>query len=78
MGKVVLSGAEPEALQALNVENCPVINILPNTKNVIETIEKLITNKNSLKNKISSSRKFVSENHCALKIAKRFISEWQN
>ena len=77
MGKVVLSGAETEALQALNIKDCPVINILPSAKNIIETIENLINNKKCLKNKILCSRKFVFENHCALKIARKFLQEWQ-
>ncbi len=41
-GKIVLSGAEKEALDCAGVQNCPVINITPNVDQIYQELEKVL------------------------------------
>lgn len=77
MGKVVLGGAEPESLKALNVEKSPVINVLPNVDDIVSKIECLLDNKNSLNEIGQRGRDFVENIHCHKKIAGKYIKAWQ-
>ncbi|MDZ4070738.1 MAG: glycosyltransferase [Sediminibacterium sp.] len=76
MGKVVLSGAEPEALNVLGINDSPVINIQPNAETIIRAIEDLLINKDKIKQLGCESRKYVEKYHNHIEIAKQYISVW--
>lgn len=76
MGKVVLGGAEPEALDFLGIKDSPVINILPSSESIIDAIEKLIIDREKLKLLGYESRKYVEKYHDHIEIAKKYISVW--
>ena len=76
MGKVVLSGAEPEALSTFGIESTPAINALPSADNIVQIIEKFLFNP-SLVEKIGAlSRDYVDKNHNHRKIAQRYLEIW--
>ena len=78
MGKVVLGGAESESLKSLGVESSPVINIKPNAKSIVDAIEKLIDQKEQIREIGLKSRKFTEEVHGHIKIAKKYLETWDN
>ena len=76
MGKVVLSGSEPEAMKSLKVENCPVVNIKPDSEFIYHTLAELISKENRIKELSDISREYVINNHDAPKIANLYLEEW--
>ena len=75
--KIVLSGAEPEALKAMKVENCPVLNIQPNKKNICDVLSKLIANKNLRCELRDYSLTYLQKYHDSRIIAEKYIKEWK-
>ncbi len=76
MGKVVMSGAEPEELNALNVTDCPVINIRPDADDIFAKVEQLIVNKHNIQALGTASRNYVEEVHDAVKVAEQYVNFW--
>lgn len=71
-GLVVLSGSEPEALDYLEVEDCPVINIIPDENQIYSVLSKLIQERSSLTEIKKKSISFVTKYHNAEVIAHNF------
>lgn len=76
MGKVVMGGAELESLTALGVETSPLINILPDHKDIEMKIERLLDERSSLTEKGALSRKFVEDHHSHVLVAQKYVNEW--
>lgn len=76
LGKVVLSGSEKEALKELKIENSPVINIVPDEKQIEEEIEKLILEPKLIEQKKIEGVIFLEKYHDAKKVAKQYLDIW--
>jgi len=76
MGKAVMSGNEPEILPSFEGHDCPVINIIPNTDQIVCELEKLISSTKQLLDLGKRGRKFVEELHDCKTVAKRYLDEW--
>ncbi|WP_420065399.1 hypothetical protein [Pectobacterium colocasium] len=76
MGKVVLGGAEPESLHALNIDSTPVINIKPDKFSIIKQIEFLLKNKERIHEMGMDSRSFVETYHCDVDVADNYLKTW--
>lgn len=76
LGKVVLGGSEPEALESLGIKNSPVINIKPNSQHIFEQIEILLTDINKIREIGYLSRKYVENMHSHINISKKFLDTW--
>lgn len=76
MGKVVMSGNEPESAKELNQEGSPVINILPDDKAIVSEIEILLSQKTIIPELGYQSRVFVEKNHNYIDIAKKYLNVW--
>jgi hypothetical protein len=76
LGKVVLGGSEPEALESLGMKNSPVINIKPNSQHIFEQIEILLRDINKIKEIGYLSRKYVENVHSHIGISKKFLDIW--
>ena len=76
MGKVTLSGAEPECLTEFNVTESPIINILPSINDIFNKLEILIKNRNLIAILSKESRFYVEKVHDAKIVAKQYISTW--
>jgi hypothetical protein len=72
-GLVVLSGSENESLEYLKIENCPVINILPDTDFIFNKIEELILNPELISQIKINSIKYSNEFHNDDKIYELWI-----
>jgi hypothetical protein len=76
MGKVVIGGAEPESLKALNVEESPVINVSPSVASIVEKVEGLLLEKDSIAIIGSDSRVFSEKVHGHIHIATQYLKQW--
>ena len=78
MGKVVLSGNEPECSQEYGIDDIPVINIRPAVDQIYAELEKLILNPQSILEIGEKSRRFVEKYHDSKRIAELYISAFNN
>ncbi len=76
MGKIVLGGAEPESLVSLNISSSPVFNIEPTAESIINQIEYLLNNKESIEKLSKESRKYVEKYHDYRDVANLYIKKW--
>lgn len=76
MGKTVLSGAEPECLNELEVVNCPIINVRPDANEIQEKILNLLSTQDSLSDLADVNREYVKRVHCCHKISQKYIKSW--
>lgn len=73
-GIIVLSGAEPKAISYLEANRCPVININPNSIQIYDTIESLLSKNTDNLNKLKrESLKYVTKYHSLDKISNSFL-----
>jgi len=78
MGKVTLSGCEPECLKEFNIESSPVINILPDVDQIVSVLEDLVLHPEKIPEIGKASRKYAEELHDYKKIAQQYIDTWNN
>lgn len=76
LGKVVVGGAEPESMNEFGLNKSPVINITPNTQDIVDKLTTLIENKINLESIGWESRQFVENNHDSVEIAKKYVQQW--
>jgi glycosyltransferase involved in cell wall biosynthesis len=73
MGKVVMSGNEPECSEEFGVE-VPVINILPDAKDIEQKLEQFVLDPSLLESLGISGRKFAEQVHDSRIIASKYLS----
>lgn len=78
MGKVVLSGNEPECQQEFGRSDIPVINITPSVEDIYNKLEKLVLDKKSVIEIGEKSRLFVEDFHHHIKVAQQYIDTWNS
>ena len=76
MGKIVLGGAEPESLISLGVDHSPIINLEPSKSSVIQKIEWLLDNRQSISDMSWEGRRYVETVHNHIEVAEDYISTW--
>jgi len=76
-GLVVVGGGEPEMYELLDEkENKPVINVIPDEKNIYLKLEYLIQNKEQISKLSLDSFLFVQKHHNYIKVAQRYLDTW--
>jgi len=75
-GKIVLSGAEKEHVDSLQLNNCPVFNIKPDEHQIIKQLQKIIFNID-IEQKGWESRQFVENVHDSKIIAEKYLEYWK-
>lgn len=79
MGRIVLGGAEELGDMNLGYSTKnPAFNIISDVKNISDTLENLITNRETLVEKGIQSRKFVEDEHDYIKIAQNYLEVWNS
>ncbi|EXJ24848.1 hypothetical protein D050_4885 [Vibrio parahaemolyticus VPCR-2009] len=73
-----MSGAEPESNDKLSSSECPVINIVPNEKDIYEKIKVLIENRDNLEKLSNNSFEYFINVHNPELIYKKYISVWKD
>lgn len=76
MGKIVFGGSESIALEAMNVTECPIINIEPSSIDISEKISNFLDSKISVEDYAYLSRDYVEKVHSHKKIALAYIEQW--
>jgi len=76
MGKIVLSGAEPEALAYLGLQSSPIINILPYPDDIVSKIEYVLEHKKEVEHMGQASRAYAEQHHDHVKVAGTFLDRW--
>lgn len=75
-GKIVMSGAEPEAVEELGMSDCPVLNITPDVDQIVDRFKQVLLNRDSIEVKGQEARFFVEQKHNHVKIAERYLEAW--
>lgn len=78
MGKVVLSGNEPECQKEFGRTDIPVINILPSVEDIYNKLEKLVIDKKSVIEIGEKSRMYVEDFHHHVKVAQQYVDTWNS
>lgn len=77
MGKVVLGGAEPEALEAMGVSESPAINVLPSYLSIVDAVERILESREEILKIGEDSREFVEKVHHNVVIAEKYLKVWR-
>lgn len=76
-GKVLMGGAEPEGINELGYNFCPIINITSNPKQICEAIDWIMDHRNKISEIGANSRKFIETYHDYKKIAAEYLNKWK-
>ncbi|NPA34183.1 MAG: glycosyltransferase [Chlorobi bacterium] len=74
LGKIVFSGAEPEALAAIGAspQECPIINVRPNSREIKEKLVNLLEMRDSFPDLQNKGFEFVKKYHDPIKITRQY------
>ncbi|MBI5971502.1 MAG: glycosyltransferase [Deltaproteobacteria bacterium] len=78
MGKVVFSGAEDKAVEAMGLGACPVVNIRPDEDDIMRKIESFLKDRGRVAEVGRVSRQYVEDNHDSVKVAGRYLEVWKS
>jgi hypothetical protein len=78
LGKVVLSGAEPEALEYFNLTESPVINVKPDVDQIIFSLENILEKRRQISEMGHRSREFAEMFHDHISIAEQYVKTWSS
>lgn len=73
MGKIVLSGNEPNNAKEFGIDYCPVINIKPSVEYIVNEITKLVEDPEKIKDLAHKSMLYAYQIHDCEKIAHKYI-----
>ena len=77
MGKVAVSGAEPEYYDFIGEKQLhPIVNVVPDDALIVKTLEGLVLNPDDLRLRASLGRGFVCKHNSAATVADRFLAKW--
>ena len=77
-GKVVLTGARPEAMKLLGGEETPIFMVKPDSDQIFSQLEYILKNKERITEWGRSSREYVERVHNNVNIAGRYVKAWQS
>lgn len=76
-GLVLVGGGEPEGYELLGeTELRPIINVLPDERDVIRKLSEIMENPECLPSLSEMSRKYVQKHHDHIKVAKEYVNFW--
>lgn len=79
LGKVLVSGGEPEMYELLGESsNKPIVNVYPTLDNIYEQLEQIVLNKDKIKDRAEAGRRFVEVHHDYRKVAAQYLEFWKN
>lgn len=77
-GKVVMSGARMETLQAFGIVSSPIINICPDADMIFKEMEYLVENRDLIPSLGLESRKYVETVHDLKKCTHMYVKVWKD
>jgi hypothetical protein len=78
MGKVVMGGGDPVSFSSLGIKETPVVNILPNVKDIVDKVEWLLENRYHIEEIGYQGRILVENIHHYVKVAQQYVSVWND
>lgn len=78
MGKVVMGGAEDVVKETFGLMDCPIINIKPDSNDIINKIENIIKNEDQIEEIGRKSREFVEIHHSPRSVSNQYLDIWKN
>lgn len=77
MGKVTLSGGEPEYYDFIGEKELhPIVNVVPDNEQIIKEIESLVLDPDGLMRRAKEGPEFVRRHNSAALVADRFLAAW--
>jgi glycosyltransferase involved in cell wall biosynthesis len=76
MGHVVMSGCEPECLAEFLVASSPVINIVPDSSQIVEQMERVLENRKRITEWGREGRRYAEQLHDHVAVAQRYLDAW--
>lgn len=76
-GKVVFSGFEPVVKEYFGIDYDPIINALPDEKQIFNKLESLILNPSLIPQYASSAKRFIKEFHSSDYVIKNYLEIWK-
>jgi hypothetical protein len=73
LGKVVLSGNEPECIKEFGRNDIPIINILPEVNDIVNKLQRFIEQPSLINEYGKKGREFVEDFHNDIMVAKQFL-----
>ena len=78
MGKVAVSGGEPEFYDFIGEETLrPIVNVVPQDEMIISTLEQLVLDTDGLRGRAAAGPLFVKKHNAANTVADRFLGKWE-
>lgn len=78
MGKVVMTGAREETIQALGLNSSPLICTVPDEKKLYQQFENILDHKTKISKMGLASRKYCEAVHSYKKVAMEYIAAWNS
>jgi hypothetical protein len=76
LGRITLSGSEPEVNKFYLGRENTIINIRPNVEHIVKQCEKLLECRSFVKECSYKGRLYVEENHSHVKVAAEYVKHW--
>jgi hypothetical protein len=76
-GKVVLSGAEPEALKYAGALDCPIVNARPDPVQIHRQLVELVEDEQRLEDLGRRGRAFAERFHALEAVTPRYLQIWE-
>lgn len=79
-GKIVMSCAEDEFLKRAHIkrDECPIINIRPNSDEIVHSMEYILDNRKKIEEFGFGSRGYIEKKHHYISIAQEYVKTWMN
>lgn len=79
LGKIAVSGGEPEFYDFIGESELhPVVNVVPDDRQMVETLERLVlSSPEELRARSRAGREFVERHNAASVVARRFLKAWR-
>ena len=72
-----MSGAEPEAKEYFDsADDCPIINILPDTDDIYNKLEELVLNPDKIYDLGKAGRTYVEKHNDCVDVARQYLDVW--
>lgn len=78
MGKVAVSGAEPEYYDFIDESELhPIVNVVPDDSLIVQTLEHLVLDPADMRRRAAMGRDFVKKHNSAASVANKFLDRWE-
>ena len=77
LGRITMSGSEPEVNSLYEGREDTIVNIRPNVQHIVDACVSLIENRHAIAERSQRGRSYVEKNHSHVVVAKKYIEKWE-